>query len=88
MIGIFSHGNIPRLHKNDQDNPNSQAEDKHHQKMKDNQLLMGLAEVFPGGIERNSRISTFYNWLPSSLVLGLARSGFNKAVDTTPCASS
>lgn len=38
MTGISSHGNIPRLHKNNQDSANGQAEDKHYHEMKDNQL--------------------------------------------------
>lgn len=88
VTGISSHESIPESHKNNQDNPNGQAEDKHYHEMKDNQLLMGLADVFPGGIERNCRISKFYAWLPYSLVLGLARSWVNKAAGITPCASS
>lgn len=59
VTGISTHGNIPRLNKNNQDSPNDQAEAKHHPEMKDNQLLMGLADVLPGGMEINSRVSTF-----------------------------
>lgn len=84
VIGISRHGNIPRLYKNNQDSPNDWAEGKHYHEMKDNQVLMGLAAVFPGRIEINSRSSVFDNCLPCSLGLGLAGCWFNKAVDTSP----
>lgn len=59
VTGISSHECVPRLHKNNQDHPNCQVEVHYDHEMKADWLLTGLADIFPGGNERISRIFMF-----------------------------